>query len=35
MEFTGYEEVAVLGQDGTTAYYQLTMTWKEEVKNER
>lgn len=29
MEFAGYEEVAVLDINGTIAYYQLTMIWKE------
>lgn len=29
MEFAGYEEEAVFTEDGLTAYYQLTMIWKE------
>jgi hypothetical protein len=29
MEFAGYEEKAVLNDNGEVSYYQLTMIWKE------
>lgn len=33
MEFAGYEEKAVLTDNGLTAYYQWTMIWKETEKH--
>ena len=29
MDFVGYETTVVLNEDGSTAYYQLEMKWKE------
>lgn len=29
MEFVGYKKVPVYNKNGTIAYYQLEMTWKE------
>ena len=29
MEFAGYQEVPVYNEDGTIAYTQLEITWKE------
>ena len=28
MDFIGYEETEVLNEDGSTAYYQLAITWE-------
>jgi hypothetical protein len=34
MDFNGYKEVPIYNDDGTIAYYQLEITWKEN-NNER
>lgn len=34
MEFAGYVESAVLNEDGSVAYYQYEMSWKEIGNNE-